>query len=137
MALIEPRHLGLEHIPEQWDAIVVGMARPATDKWPVHRLFLDHHEAVQDAAKAIECEAASRHQLLDAWLAHRVGSVPARNIIVVCAARAEDPEAARQGTRWMLEMTKKRLPVWKQEQGPLGDRWMAGHARTTEVMPGA
>ncbi len=117
-----------EDVPGDWDALVLGVARDATDGWPVALLHLEHHpDLAQAAADGIEREARVRFGVADTFLAHRVGAVRPGEAIVACAARAVDRAAAQAAARWMLEATKHHLPIWKREEGPRGRRWLAGH----------
>jgi molybdopterin synthase catalytic subunit len=53
-----------------------------------------------------------------------MGDLPVgeRTVIIACSAphRQEAFEAARYG----IDEVKRRVPVWKKEIGPAGDRWI-------------
>lgn len=116
-----------DRFAREWDAITVGTARPVTDDWPVDHLVLHHHRRLAlGVASWIEGQAAERFSLTDANLVHRVGEIGAGEVIVVCFAKAAGEHEASSASRWMLEKTKHGLPVWKQEVGPLGVRWVPG-----------
>lgn len=113
--------------PARWDGILMGKVRPSTDGWPVERLFVDAHPRL--ASKLvdwIENQARERFEVEDAHLVHRTGEIPAGETIVLCASRGGSHRDCREANRWMLEATKRHLPVWKREEGPRGERWMDG-----------
>lgn len=112
---------------DRWDALLLGTVRSSTDGWPVDRIVLDDHPTLAPkVVDWIQAQALERFEVDEARLVHRVGAIPVGETIVVCASRGHPFRACREANRWMLEATKRHLPVWKREEGPEGQRWIEG-----------
>ncbi len=68
-------------------------------------------------------EAAGRWPVLRFALVHRTGVLPVGETSVVVAVAAPHRTEAFEACRWCIDELKRRLPVWKQEEGPDGVRW--------------
>ncbi len=125
--LITDEPIELTRIPAGWDAIFVGTVRGASNGEEVTDLCLDHHPILTESSAAwIQAEAVRRFGLTRAFFLHRVGSMAVGETIVVLAAWAASRTTADEACRWMLETTKRSLPVWKAEATLRGPRWVQG-----------
>jgi molybdopterin synthase catalytic subunit len=70
--------------------------------------------------------AMEEYGLEDMSIIHRVGSLSSgENIVIIAAAgphRAECFDAAR----FIIDEIKRRVPIWKKEISPEGERWVEG-----------
>ena len=101
----------------------VGTVR--ADGGRVERLAYSSYEAMAERVlRAVAEEAAARWALEGVAVLHGVGDldVGERTVVVTCSAphRAEAFEACRH----VLDEVKRRVPVWKKEVGPAGERWI-------------
>ncbi len=143
MPLTRPDPISVAEVPPGWDSLTVGQVRPQGPSGHLRGLHLDHHPTrTEQTARWIRSQARQRFGLSQVFFAHRVGWVEAGEPIVILAAWSHarrrdaqsDPGAdADAACRWMLEATKRHLPVWKAEEGGAGLQWVAG---TQLVWPG-
>lgn len=93
----------------------------------VPRLEYDAYtEMATPLLAALLAEVASTHGLLAIAAEHRVGVVPlGASSVVIAASSAHRPEAFA-GAREAIDRIKVELPIWKQEQGEGGGRWVPG-----------
>ena len=101
----------------------VGTVR--SDGGRVERLAYSAYEAMAERVlREVAEEAAAAWPLEGVAVLHGVGDlgVGERTVVVACSAphRAEAFEACRH----VLEEVKRRVPVWKKESGPGGERWI-------------
>lgn len=64
------------------------------------------------------------HQLLDALVIHRVGTILPNDTIVAVATWSGHRKAAFESCREIMEALKSKAPFWKQEQTDTGSRWV-------------
>jgi molybdopterin synthase catalytic subunit len=106
--------------------IFVGTVRDRSEAWgDVDQLdYSIYREMAEPMLRTIAEEAAERWPLTGVVILHRVGNLPVgeQTVIVACAAphRQEAFAAARYG----IDEVKHRVPVWKMEVGPGGERWI-------------
>jgi molybdopterin synthase catalytic subunit len=91
----------------------------------VERLEYSAYEAMAERVlREVAGEAAAKWPLEGVAVLHGVGDlgVGERTVVVACSAphRAEAFEACRH----VLDEVKRRVPVWKKEMGPAGQRWI-------------
>jgi molybdopterin converting factor subunit 1 len=91
----------------------------------VERLEYSAYEAMAERVlREVAEEAAAKWPLEGVAVLHAVGGlrVAERTVVVACSAphRAEAFEACRH----VLDEVKRRVPVWKKELGPDGERWI-------------
>jgi molybdopterin synthase catalytic subunit len=101
----------------------VGTVR--SDGGRVDRLAYSAYEAMAERIlREVAEEATVKWPLEGVAVLHGVGDlgVGERTVVVACSAphRGEAFEACRH----VLEEVKRRLPVWKKEAGPAGERWI-------------
>jgi molybdopterin synthase catalytic subunit/molybdopterin converting factor small subunit len=106
--------------------VFVGTVRSNSEDWgDVSRLdYSIYREMAEPMLHRVAEEAAARWPLNGVCILHRVGqlSVGEQTVVVACSAphRQEAFEAARYG----IDEVKRRVPVWKEEVGPDGRRWI-------------
>jgi MoaE-MoaD fusion protein len=103
--------------------VFVGTVRAEGGR--VERLEYSAYEAMAERVlREVAEEAAAKWPLEGVAVLHAAGhlAVGERTVVVACAAphRAEAFDACRH----VLEEVKRRVPVWKKEVGPAGDRWI-------------
>lgn len=107
--------------------VFLGTVRDhAEDFGPVERLeYSAYVPMAERVLGAIAAEVTGRWPAVTAVvLLHAVGDLPvgAHTILVGCSAPHR--EEAFAACRYALEEVKARVPVWKREQGPTGERWV-------------
>ncbi len=106
--------------------VFVGTVRARSEGWgDVDQLdYSIYLEMAEPVLRKVAEEAAERWPLNGVCSLHRVGDLPVgeQTVIVACSAphRQEAFEAARYG----IDEVKQRVPVWKKEVGPSGERWI-------------
>ena len=74
----------------------------------------------------ILAEAAERWPLARITLRHRTGYVPTGEASIAVAVAAPHRAEAYDASHWVMDETKRRVPVWKKERyGTGGARWVA------------
>lgn len=106
-------------------ATFVGFCRPASNGAPVERLELEHYPGFTESEiQRLADAVASRHDLLDLLIVHRVGAIPAGEPIVLVAATSAHRAAAFAAVSELMDYLKTDAPIWKKEIGPDGPRWV-------------
>jgi molybdopterin converting factor subunit 1 len=91
----------------------------------VTRLEYTAYEAMAERALGeIAGEAASKWDLSGVAVIHGIGGleVGARTVIVACSSAHRDD--AFEASRHVIDEVKRRVPIWKKEIGPGGERWI-------------
>lgn len=103
----------------------IGTVKGLTETGPVDRIDFTADEPVAlRQMDLLRQEARDRFQLHEAALIHRLGPLEVGEPIVVTAASAPHREDAFQACRWLIDNLKERVPIWKREITPKGDRWV-------------
>jgi molybdopterin synthase catalytic subunit len=90
------------------------------------------YEAYAEMAEAklaeLAAAVAEAHGLVGVAVAHRTGTVPAREASVVVAVSAAHRAEAFAGARELLDRVKAEAPIWKAEPGGEAEpaRWVEG-----------
>ena len=106
-------------------ASFVGLVRDRNDGSSVQGMSLEHYPGMTEAALEDICaQAASRWQLIDALVIHRVGAlVPGERIVLVGVTSAHRGDAF-EACEFIMDFLKTRAPFWKREETPQGARWV-------------
>lgn len=106
-------------------ASFVGYCRPSAHGARVDKLVLEHYPGFTEAeiARMAE-EVRQRHELLDLLAIHRVGEIAPGEAIVLVAALSAHRAAAFAAVSELMDRLKTDAPIWKQEVGPDGARWI-------------
>lgn len=106
----------------------LGCARDFSEGRDVSEISFDAYGSMALAEmNKLRDEAITRFELLDARIVHRVGTVRGGDNIVFIAVGAEHRVAALEACRWMIDMLKERVPIWKKEITPQGEAWVTPH----------
>jgi molybdopterin synthase catalytic subunit len=97
--------LYLEHFPGMTEKALHGIAEEARQRWPLHRIFIQH----------------------------RVGSLKLGEPIVMVAVASAHREDAFLACTFIMDYLKTRAPFWKKEASSQGDRWVAGSSKDQEA----
>ena len=103
----------------------VGQVREVNDGDAINALTLEHYpEMTQKALEAIEAEAKTRWDVIDALIIHRVGTLqPLDQIVLVVVTSAHRGEAFK-ACEFMMDYLKTSAPFWKKETTSQGERWL-------------
>ncbi|HUG88662.1 MAG TPA: molybdenum cofactor biosynthesis protein MoaE [Actinomycetota bacterium] len=106
-------------------AIFLGTVRDHSDAGAVERLEYEaYEEMAQRSMRAVAEEARERWSLSGAAILHAVGNLEVGRPTIVAACAAPHREEAFEACRFLVDEVKSRLPVWKKERGPWGERWV-------------
>lgn len=104
-------------------ALFVGTVR--ADDGAVARLAYRAYTAMAERElERIAGEAAEKWPLQGVAILHGVGELAVGDVTVVVACSAPHRDEAFDAARHVLEEVKRRVPVWKKESGPGGERWV-------------
>lgn len=113
------------------NALFVGTMRELNQGHAVTAMTLEHYPAMTARYLADACaRAAAAHDILDALVVHRVGTVVPSDTLVLVAVWAVHRAPAFSACRALMEDLKRRAPFWKREETPGGPRWVAAEGET-------
>jgi len=110
--------------------LFLGTVRRSEDDGPVESIDYSAYEEMAEAELGrIVDEARTQWPGARIALRHRTGLVPLGEPSVAIAAAAPHRAEAYAASRFLIEETKRRAPIWKKER-------LAGEARWVEGRPG-
>ena len=99
-----------------------GVVRNHNEGRPVLRLEYEAHpELAQKEGERIVAEAMARFPILDAACIHRVGLLGIGDAAIRAEASGAHRAEAFRACEWIVEETKRRVPIWKKEHYADGD----------------
>lgn len=105
--------------------LFLGTVRAAAEDGAVVGIEYSAYEAMAEAEFGrIVAEALARWPGARIGLRHRVGFVPTGEASIAIAVAAPHRAEAYDVSRYVIEETKTRVPVWKKEQLEAGSRWV-------------
>lgn len=91
-----------------------GDVRPLENGSRIEGICYDaHHKMAEHQLRKIADEAAERFHLLAIRLHHRTGFVAVGETSLFLRVAAAHRGAAFDGSRWIVDELKKRVPIWK------------------------
>ena len=112
----------------------VGLVRDINDARGVARMTLEHYPGMTERSiEAIIDEAASRWEVLDARVVHRVGPLEPTDPIVLVAVASGHRRDAFEACEFIMDYLKTRAPFWKKEETDDGSRWVASRESDTDA----
>ena len=103
----------------------VGQVRDMNDGDAINTLTLEHYpEMTQSALEAIEAEARTRWDVIDAMIIHRIGTLKPLDQIVLVAVTSAHRGEAFHACEFIMDYLKTSAPFWKKEATNQGERWV-------------
>jgi molybdopterin converting factor subunit 1 len=101
----------------------IGSVR--SDGGAVERLvYSAYREMAGHVMRDIALEAATKWPLEAVAVLHSLGELKVGDRTVVAACSAPHRGEAFEACRYVIDEVKRRVPIWKKESGPGGDRWV-------------
>ncbi len=106
--------------------IFIGTMRDFNESDDVSHMHLEHYPGMtENYLNKIAQQAMAQWDILDVFIAHRVGEVTPNQPIVVVAVWSAHRAASYEANRFLMEELKARAPFWKKERLTDGDdRWV-------------
>jgi molybdopterin synthase catalytic subunit len=109
-------------------ASFIGVVRDLNDGESVGTMTLEHYPGMTEKALEGIVGGASRWDVIDVTVVHRVGELkPTDQIVLVVVAGAHRGEAFA-ACEFLMDYLKTRAPFWKKEETPAGARWVEARA---------
>lgn len=106
-------------------AVFVGSMREFNQGDDVEAMLLEHYPGMTEKyLEKISKEAASKWDILDSLIVHRVGEMLPNDPIVLVAVWSAHRAAAFDASRYLMEELKSRAPFWKKESLKEDTRWV-------------
>ena len=107
-------------------ATFIGTMRDFNEGDGVIGMELEHYPGMTEGSlQQIAQEAATKWELLDTLIYHRVGKLVPDEPIVLVAVWSSHRKEAFEACRWLMEALKSKAPFWKKELLTNGDsRWI-------------
>ena len=106
-------------------AVFVGSMREFNEGDDVNAMWLEHYPGMTEKyLEKISAEAASKWDILDSLIVHRVGELHPDDPIVLVAVWSAHRAAAFEASRYLMEELKSRAPFWKKESLSDKSRWV-------------
>ena len=106
-------------------AVFVGSMREFNQGGDVEAMLLEHYPGMtENYLQKISEEAATKWDILDSLIVHRVGEMLPNDPIVLVAVWSAHRAAAFDASRYLMEELKSRAPFWKKESLAEQTRWV-------------
>lgn len=93
----------------------------------IERIELEaHQEVAVEELEAIRDEAFAKFPIKSVDIIHRIGDLRVGDNIVLILVGAGHRREAFEGCEYIIERLKERVPIWKKEYTPDGERWVPG-----------
>jgi molybdopterin converting factor subunit 1 len=83
-----------------------------------------YREMAEEVMRDIADEARAKWPLHGVAILHAVGTLEVGEPTVVTACSAPHRDEAFEACRYLIDEVKRRVPIWKKEAGPQGERWV-------------
>jgi molybdopterin synthase catalytic subunit len=88
-----------------------------------------YEEVAVPELEKIAREAAEKFGLLHVDIVHRIGRLSIGENILIIVVSARHRKEAYEGSRYIIEVIKAGVPIWKKELTKEGVRWVPGEHR--------
>lgn len=106
-------------------ASFVGVVRDVNAGDGVASMTLEHYPGMTERAlEKIVAEAATRWDVIDATVIHRIGTLQPTDQIVLVAVASKHRAHAFQACEFIMDYLKTEAPFWKKEVTADGARWV-------------
>ena len=97
--------------------LFLGTTRRMTDGKETMRLEYDCYEPMAFAElEKLRCEAIEKWSVDHCAIVHRIGVVENGQASVAVAVSSAHRKAAYDASQWIMDVLKRRVPIWKREQ---------------------
>lgn len=112
--------------------VFLGSVRDhSTEMARVDRLeYSAYREMAEKVLRDVAEEAAARWPLRGVAILHAVGELSIGDSTVVVACSSGHRGEAFEACRFTIDEVKRRVPIWKKEVGPDGERWVGLEGET-------
>lgn len=101
-----------------------GVVRGDTNGATTSALVYDAYEPMAiRAMNDLEAEARKLFGIKRALVVHRLGRVPVGQISVLAIVESGHRKEGFAACEWLMNEIKKRVPIWKKDIGPNGEKW--------------
>ncbi len=87
-----------------------------------------HYEAYKEMAETvlseIENAAMKKWNVKKLVAVHRIGDLTVGDISVIVAVSTEHRKEAFEACKYVIDMIKNRVPIWKKERSDAGEHWL-------------
>jgi molybdopterin synthase catalytic subunit len=113
----------------------VGTVRDTASGQAVHRMELEHYPGMTERAIDAMVDAAfARFDLRGARVIHRIGTLEARDQIVLVVVSSAHRGQAFQACEFLMDYLKTQAPFWKKEHTPDGARWVDARSSDDDAL---
>jgi molybdopterin synthase catalytic subunit len=113
----------------------IGTVRESSDGAAVSRMELEHYPGMTETAiEAMVDEAFARFDIRAARVIHRVGTLQARDQIVLVLVTSAHRGQAFQACEFLMDYLKTQAPFWKKETTPEGAHWVDARVADDEAL---
>ena len=106
-------------------AVFVGSMREFNQGDDVEAMLLEHYPGMTEKyLEKISAEAATKWNILDSLIVHRIGEMLPNDPIVLVAVWSVHRAEAFDASRYLMEELKSRAPFWKKERLAEQTRWV-------------
>jgi molybdopterin synthase catalytic subunit len=111
--------------------LFLGTVRNNAGEWGEvdHLEYSAYQEMAERVLAQVAEEAATKWPLTGICVLHGFGALEVGDPTVVVAASAPHRGEAFEAARYAIDEVKIRVPVWKKERGPGGERWVGLETR--------
>jgi molybdopterin synthase catalytic subunit len=107
----------------------VGTVRGDDDGRSVDALDVEAYpEMAVRELERIRTATVERFDLVDATVVHRTGRLSAGEPILVVALFGRHRQETFAAIEFFMDELKRRVPIWKKEEGSVGSSWILGEA---------
>ncbi len=111
------------------ECVFIGTTRPETNKKHGELLALNYDcykEMAQEELQSLAEEAINRYSVHHIRVTHAIGEVTINKASVVIAVSSDHRDDAFTACRFIIDLLKQRVPIWKQEMWADGTTWSDG-----------
>jgi molybdopterin synthase catalytic subunit len=94
----------------------------------LHLDYEAYREMALEKMRALAAEAVTKFGVRDVAVVHRLGRLVVGETSVLIVVASAHRGAAFDACRWLIDMLKKTVPIWKKEQFVDGMIWADGEA---------
>ena len=103
----------------------VGTVRDRSEGAEISALELEHYPGMTERSIGSMIDSAARRfEIRAARVIHRVGTLAARDQIVLVAVCSANRGEAFQACEFLMDYLKTQAPFWKKESTAAGSRWV-------------